>query len=615
VIQLAKPGGTLQDAVTNYTTEIHPYTTAVTGNPAIFVMQWDQDEANCNSATTIEANYTTLWNDIWADGSQLVVTTPIPYGYNNTCWGDITSSLVRDWMKSQAQFLNAHGSYVVDAAAQMNSPFDSYYLQQAVNSHHPTDALATIYASLVENALRTGTNYLPTEPPVGISQQVVGGTDYRYPHGFGKIWADPSTQNSVQMSLLTPASSDLLGDYLLIGIWAGGENFQGGLSLQQETTHPQIQAVLPGLGYGGFCWVPFSVPSNTNPGVTGGPCLSEDAHTSGQVDVDLSSPGDQAASMAFANLHLSGTPIFAGIAPTGSTSCLQISTAGVVSNTGAACGGGGGSWQPVTLSSSTDPPTATCNSTTNNGTFATSTSLSLYQCSNNNSSSTYAWNVLASSTVAFTLTTTGSSGSATYSGGVLNIPQYSGGGGIAPETHTASNSAELDFTSCFSSSYLHYQITYSGLTNSTGNYALVLQFYGSSAYDATDADYASGRTYAQLFGGSGGGANNGLQSIPGTAFEGQSASWGMDTRPTVCNGGFQLDLPNSANDYVMYTGKGNCRTGGNSGVNSWGITFWGGWNGAQTTTKFRIVAEDNPTASGLGDLIASGTVTCQPLAQ
>ena len=53
--------------------------------------------------------------------------------------------------------------------------------------------------------------------------------------------------------------------------------------------------------------------------------------------------------------------------------------------------------QPVSQYSTTDPPTLTCSSTVNKGVFVASTTLKLYQCSNNNVGVTYAWNNVGSS--------------------------------------------------------------------------------------------------------------------------------------------------------------------------------------------------------------------------
>jgi hypothetical protein len=88
------------------------------------------------------------------------------------------------------------------------------------------------------------------------------------------------------------------------------------------------------------------------------------------------------------------------------------------------------------------------------------------------------WNTFNGKQGAITLTTTGSSGAATFSGGTLNIPQYSGGGGGGSSPITIENT-----TSLFST----------GLTDTgVGSTATYSNFFGyQTGYNATNASYSN----------------------------------------------------------------------------------------------------------------------------
>jgi hypothetical protein len=94
-----------------------------------------------------------------------------------------------------------------------------------------------------------------------------------------------------------------------------------------------------------------------------------------------------------------------------------------------------------------------------------------------------------------TVTTVGTSGLASITGTNLNVPNYSAGGGtgalILLEAHTASSSAELDFTSCITSSYDVYQVEIVSLIPATNNIDIILEFStnGGSSYDTISGHY------------------------------------------------------------------------------------------------------------------------------
>lgn len=122
------------------------------------------------------------------------------------------------------------------------------------------------------------------------------------------------------------------------------------------------------------------------------------------------------------------TPALTLSTATGSTQCLQVNTSGVVAPTGAPCGSGGGGITALTgdvTASGSGSVTATVKGI--NGTLLSGLATGILK----NTTTTGVPSIATAGTdyqVPITLTTTGSSGAATLSGGTLNIPNYSGGG-------------------------------------------------------------------------------------------------------------------------------------------------------------------------------------------
>lgn len=108
----------------------------------------------------------------------------------------------------------------------------------------------------------------------------------------------------------------------------------------------------------------------------------------------------------------------------GSTQCVQASSAGVISGTGTACGSGSGGG--VTSFSFTNGGGFT--GTVTNSTTTPTLALVLQNASTSQSGQLTStdWNTFNGKQGAISLTTTGTSGAATFSGGTLNIPQYAG---------------------------------------------------------------------------------------------------------------------------------------------------------------------------------------------
>jgi hypothetical protein len=110
----------------------------------------------------------------------------------------------------------------------------------------------------------------------------------------------------------------------------------------------------------------------------------------------------------------------------GSTQCLQADTNGNVSGAGAACGSGGGGSGTVTAFSFTNSGGFTGTVTNSTTTPALSLVLQNATTSQSGQLTSTDWNTFNNKQGAITLTTTGTSGAATFSGGTLNIPQYAG---------------------------------------------------------------------------------------------------------------------------------------------------------------------------------------------
>ena len=197
------------------------------------------------------------------------------------------------------------------------------------------------------------------------------------------------------------------------------------------------------------------------------------------------------------------------------------------------------------------------------------------------------------------LTTTGSSGAATLSGGVLNIPQYSGGGGgsgagalVLLEQHTASGSAELDFTSWYSSAYDEYIIEVLDLIPATNGVYCYLQCStnGGSSYDS-GADYNYGRYYVTTSAGGATGNSNSQTQDGITLWDtdlSNSSSGGM-----VCS--IRFFDPANTSVYKKFQWS---TYGPNSGGAYYAQTFMGHFRSTSAVNAFRIILSSGNIASG-----------------
>ena len=176
-------------------------------------------------------------------------------------------------------------------------------------------------------------------------------------------------------------------------------------------------------------------------------------------------------------------------------------------------------------------------------------------------------------------------------------------GWVLLEEHTASSSAEIDFTSrnvtgqsgaSFQSDFNDYVLRVVSLQVGTGGAAPLLQFStnGGSSYD-TAANYIWGNINLS-FGGSP--SANAATSTGITLF---SDSSGVGP-PASANPGLSLSMDIS-NPLINGTGKsisalGFSRYNGNSGY--YGFNQWGFWNGTSPANAFRIIPSSGNLASG-----------------
>lgn len=179
----------------------------------------------------------------------------------------------------------------------------------------------------------------------------------------------------------------------------------------------------------------------------------------------------------------------------------------------------------------------------------------------------------------------------------------SAGGFILVEEHTAATSAELDFTTCISSTYDDYQIRIVNLAQSANSVSLYMQMStnGGSSYD-TGSSYAwNTLNYKDLGGFSGNNSDSGI--IIGQGSVGWYSS--TYTMSSVLN----LSDPLSSTLYKTVHGEGFAMNAINqgTGTNTGGIIENGVYMNVAAVNAFRLIP-----ASGT---LTIGTVRCYGLAK
>ncbi|MHB8303364.1 MAG: hypothetical protein ACYDC6_11085 [Acidobacteriaceae bacterium] len=208
---------------------------------------------------------------------------------------------------------------------------------------------------------------------------------------------------------------------------------------------------------------------------------------------------------------------------------------------------------------------------------------------------------LAAGAAATVLTSNGPGVAPSY-----QAPAAGGGAGalVLLEQHTASNSAELDFTASFSATYDDYQIEILGLIPSTNGAAALLQFStdGGSSYDA-GLIYDWGHNNCTLGGSSG---QNGQTGVGGIVIFADSVGTGLLSSATpgmACS--LNIYDPLNATNYKYVAGSGIAQYSGNS--LRYIFTVGGAYRQAAAANAFRIIMNSGN--------IAAGTVRCYGVAK
>jgi hypothetical protein len=291
VVNLARPGYTLASAVSDYASVYHPLTTAVTGHPTVFILQFDQDMASCGSATDYEANVTTILNDFWNDHSQVVFTTPIPYGSDAYCQADVQTAIARKWLLSQVAYINANqSSLLVDVASLLQNAGDPYYFLGGMDGHHPTDNATALASSLVENSIATNTNSIGAAPQIA-----VGGT--------GTAYIDSTNGNELQVGIANYGGED----YGYLGVINSGSYGGTGPALWVTPVGGTFEVVIPGGGYGAQtagCYG-FELSYQYRWGLPADHCMSLD-NSNNAFSFDGGTPNDHQGNIEAKNATFSG---------------------------------------------------------------------------------------------------------------------------------------------------------------------------------------------------------------------------------------------------------------------------------------------------------------------
>ena len=166
------------------------------------------------------------------------------------------------------------------------------------------------------------------------------------------------------------------------------------------------------------------------------------------------------------------------------------------------------------------------------------------------------------------------------------------GGLVLLEEHTASSSAELDFTSWFSSAYDDYTIEIINLVPATNSVSLLLQFStnGGSTYDSA-ANYNYARYYSSSTTTDAGNSHSTTEN--GLAFwDGDLSNSPAGSVTVSC----KLFGPGNTAVYKMATWT---TYGVNAAANYYFQLFGGHWRNTAAANAFRIITSSGNIASGI----------------
>ncbi len=147
----------LATMVADYATLIHPYTTAVTGNPTFAIINVGNDIQECTSPATIKSDFQTLWTNLHTDGVTVVQATIAPRGWSGTTcpavWQNYTA--VNEWLRGQGKSygkLTASWDYALDPQSKYPDSTDTNIYYTGIN-YEPSGAYGL--AVMINNAMAT----------------------------------------------------------------------------------------------------------------------------------------------------------------------------------------------------------------------------------------------------------------------------------------------------------------------------------------------------------------------------------------------------------------------------------------------------------------------------
>ncbi len=169
VVNLGVASETLQTALANYATEVHPYCIQATATVPVFLHLEEginDIRTNSASAATIEGYLTSYWAGAIADGCTVTAATLTPTG-DLTTTGEATRLAVNKWIRSQLGLY----SFLDDLAQLLNDPTDTTWYQG--DGIHYT-ASGTYQVAKFVNGLWTGkAGFQTMQPPITRGNNVV----------------------------------------------------------------------------------------------------------------------------------------------------------------------------------------------------------------------------------------------------------------------------------------------------------------------------------------------------------------------------------------------------------------------------------------------------------
>ena len=161
VVNLGVSAETLHTALTNYTTEMHPYCIQATSTVPVYLhLEEGINDIRVDgvSAATLEGYMTSYWADAVADGCTVTAATLTPTG-DLTTGEELIREAVNEWMRSQVGLY----SYLDDLAQYL--PNDSDLVWYQADTIHYT-ASATFQVANLVNGIWSGKSGFQTLQPV-----------------------------------------------------------------------------------------------------------------------------------------------------------------------------------------------------------------------------------------------------------------------------------------------------------------------------------------------------------------------------------------------------------------------------------------------------------------